>query len=252
MFLDLSSVASVFLPYFLSVHFFLKTTFEDVFPAEATSVEEYLQQVHEMVMVSAIQEAQKDNLRSFNDYMMQVLEDDWQKEKRDFLQSLSRLSTLPRTSSGALSTVVSRPGQMVSSVSTPQVSIGRSSMEIVPLANKSVLEKKASVYADVLRDLNNARVRGLPFKPAAAFKHTYESLGLEASGGKSVSMQKIWHLIQSLMGEDSVIQQKVSRKMSLVNGARRHLEWGHEKYIMEMIQSHPAQAALGGVVGNLE
>ncbi|KAJ4971433.1 hypothetical protein NE237_004532 [Protea cynaroides] len=232
--------------------FQLKTTFEDVFPAEATSVEEYLQQVHEMVMVSAIQEAQKDNLRSFNDYMMQVLEDDWQKEKRDFLQSLSQLSTLPRTSSGALSTVVRRPGQMVSSVSTPQVSIGRSSMEIVPLANKSVLEKKASVYADVVRDLNNARVRGLPFKPAAAFKHTYESLGLEASGGKSVSMQKIWHLIQSLMGEDSVIQQKVSRKMSLVNGARRHLEWGHEKYIMETIQSHPAQAALGGVVGNLE
>ena len=40
--------------------FELKTTFEDVFPAEATSVEEYLQQVHEMEMVSAIQEAQKD------------------------------------------------------------------------------------------------------------------------------------------------------------------------------------------------
>lgn len=31
-------------------------------------------QVHEMAVVSSIQEAQKDNLRSFNDYMMQVLE----------------------------------------------------------------------------------------------------------------------------------------------------------------------------------
>jgi len=31
-------------------------------------------QVHEMAMVSAVQEAQKDNLRSFNDYMMKVLE----------------------------------------------------------------------------------------------------------------------------------------------------------------------------------
>ncbi|XP_020258060.1 nuclear pore complex protein NUP93A-like [Asparagus officinalis] len=54
--------------------FELKTTFEDVFPSEATTVEEYLQQVHEMAMVSSIQEAQKDNLRSFNEYMMQVLE----------------------------------------------------------------------------------------------------------------------------------------------------------------------------------
>ena len=31
-------------------------------------------QVHEMAMVSAIQEAQRDNLRSFNDYMMKVLQ----------------------------------------------------------------------------------------------------------------------------------------------------------------------------------
>lgn len=31
-------------------------------------------QVHEMAMVSAIQEAQKDNLSSFNDYMMTVLQ----------------------------------------------------------------------------------------------------------------------------------------------------------------------------------
>lgn len=46
---------------------------------------------------------------------------------------------------------------------------------------------------------------------------------------------------QSLAGENSVIQQKVSRKMSLIIGARRHLEWGHEKYIMDIIQSHPAQ-----------
>jgi nuclear pore complex protein Nup93 len=77
----------------------LQTTFEDVFPSEATTIEEYLQQVHsnfpltrlttlfymdykhslhfqlhEVAIVSSIQEAQKDNLRSFNNYMMQVLE----------------------------------------------------------------------------------------------------------------------------------------------------------------------------------
>ena len=33
-----------------------------------------MHQVHEMAMVSAVQEAQKDNLRSFNDYMLKVLE----------------------------------------------------------------------------------------------------------------------------------------------------------------------------------
>ncbi|KAL5807650.1 hypothetical protein ACOSQ3_028341 [Xanthoceras sorbifolium] len=232
--------------------FELKTTFEDVFPAEATSVEEYLQQVHEVAMVSAIQEAQKDNLRSFNDYMMKVLEEDWQKEKRDFLQSLSRISTLPKTNTIDTSTGGTLPGQIASMTSSPRVSSGPSNMELVALANKPILEKKATVYAEIVKNLNNARERGLPFKPAAAFKGAYESLCLETSGGKSVNMQKIWHLLQTLMGEDVTLERSVSRKMSLVIGARRHLECGHEKYIKDTIQSHPAQAALGGSVGNLQ
>ncbi|KAI3935522.1 hypothetical protein MKW92_008632 [Papaver armeniacum] len=232
--------------------FELKTKFEDVFPAEATSVEEYLQQVHEMAMVTAIQEAQKDNVRSFNDYMVKVLEEDWQKEKWDFLQGLSRLSTLPRAS-GSVGTVINRPGEMASITSSPRVSTGTTGMELVPSANnKPTLEMKASVYAEVVRKLNDARERALPFKPATAFRGAYETLGLDVSGGKSVTMQKIWHLIQALVGEDSAVKHNVSRKMSLVIGARRHLERGHEKYILDTIQSHPAQAALGGVVGNLQ
>ncbi|KAJ8900130.1 hypothetical protein K2173_024246 [Erythroxylum novogranatense] len=229
--------------------FELKTTFEDVFSTEATSIEEYLQQVHEMAMVSAIQEAQKDNLRSFNDYMMKVLEEDWQKEKRDFLQSLNRISTLPRTnlvdSSGP-----THPGQLMSITSSSQVSSGRSDMKLI--ANKPIVEKKASAYAAVVKNLNNARERGLIFKPATAFKVVYESLGLETSAGKSVNMQKIWHLIQTLLGENSSVQWNFPRKISLVLGARRHLEWGHEKYMMDTIQSHLAQASLGGAVGNLQ
>ncbi|KAJ0797914.1 putative nucleoporin interacting component [Helianthus annuus] len=232
--------------------FELKTTFEDVFPAEATSVEEYLQQVHEMAMVSAVQEAQKDNLRNFSDYMMTVLEDDWQKEKRDFLHSMSRISTLPRTNVNESSFGASRSGPILSLTSSPHVSSGPSSMELVPIADKPAIDKKAEAYAEVVRTLNDARQRGLTFKPATAFKSAYESLGLDSSGGKSVTMGKIWHLVQTLLGENSSVPRNVSKKMSLVIGARRHLELGHEKYIMEMIQSHPAQAALGGVVGNLQ
>lgn len=43
------------------------------------------------------------------------------------------------------------------------------------------------------------------------------------------------------MGEDPTVQRSNSRRMSIVMGARRHLEWGHEKYVMDMIHSHPAQ-----------
>ncbi|GAV83483.1 LOW QUALITY PROTEIN: Nic96 domain-containing protein [Cephalotus follicularis] len=175
--------------------FELKTTFEDVFPAEATSVEEYMQQVHEMALVLSIQEAQKDNLRSFNDYMMEVLEDDWQKEKRDFLQSLSRISTLPKINMIDTGSGDARLGPMVSVAPSPHVSSGPSGLEVLPLGNKPIIETKALVYAEVVKNLNNARERGLPFKPATAFKGVCEGLDREASGGKSVDMQKIWHLI---------------------------------------------------------
>ncbi|KAK6151314.1 hypothetical protein DH2020_013949 [Rehmannia glutinosa] len=170
------------------------------FELKATVVEEYLQQVHEMAMLSAVQEAQKDNLRSFNDYMMSVLEEDWQKEKRDFLQSLSRISTLPRTNIRDSSSGVSRQGQIVPMTSSLAISSSPSSMEPALLANKPVIEKKAATYGEVVKNLNSARQHGLPFKPAAAFRNAYESLKLDSSGAKSVSMLKIWHLVMAALG----------------------------------------------------
>lgn len=91
-------------------------------------------------------------------------QEDWQKEKRDFLQSLSRISTLPKTNIIDTSNVCARPGQIVSVASSPQVSSGTRGMEIVPLASKPIVEKKASVYADVVKNMNKARESGLPFK----------------------------------------------------------------------------------------
>lgn len=178
-----------------------------------------------MAMVSAVQEAQKDNLRSFNDYMMKVLEvsvilsfilyylesllcvtqitinkviidgmfidraqssyclvefnlwqEDWQKEKRDFLQSLSRISTLPKMNITDTSNVSTRPGHIVSVASSPQVSSGTRGMEVVPLASKPIVEKKASVYAEVVKVLNKARECGLPFKVRAPLSLTLFNL----------------------------------------------------------------------------
>lgn len=96
-----------------------------------------------------------------------VLQDDWQKEKRDFLQSLSRLSALPRTNSNAVSTGVTRPGQLT--LTSSQVSVSPSSMELMPVANKPIVEKKASAYSEVTRNLNDARENGLPFKVSLHF-----------------------------------------------------------------------------------
>lgn len=42
-----------------------------------------------------------------------------------------------------------------------------SMMELAPLAEKSIAEKKAAVYGQTVKTLNDARVRGLPFKVRA-------------------------------------------------------------------------------------
>ncbi|KAH9307979.1 hypothetical protein KI387_035890, partial [Taxus chinensis] len=232
--------------------FELRTTFEDVFPVDAASVEEHVQQVHEMAMLSAIQAAQRDNLRNFDNYMLQVLEDDWQKEKQDFLHNLSRLPTTSKTNDGISSAGISQSVRRSSVATTTHLSQGAQSMDLVPATEKPFLEKKASAYADVVRNLNAARERGLPFKVATAFKTAYEELASETSGSKSVSMEKIWNLLQALLGEDKEAPKNLSRKMVMVIGARRHLESGYEKYILDTIHSHAAQAALGGATGNLQ
>lgn len=87
-------------------------------------------------------------------------QEDWQKEKRDFLQSLSRIATLPRANVGDSSTGGRHHGQIVSVTSRAQVSSGTSSMELAPLADKPLIEKKAAVYAETLKTLNDARQRG--------------------------------------------------------------------------------------------
>lgn len=96
--------------------------------------------------------------------MFDFLQDDWQKEKRDFLQGLSRISTLPRSNTGEASNAITRSGQIVSVASTPLALSGPSNMEIIPHNNKPIEEKKASVYAEAVKSLNSSRERASSFK----------------------------------------------------------------------------------------
>lgn len=105
----------------------LKTSYEDVFQVESSSVDEYLQQVHEMTVVTAIQvrrksqstrkgmqrvdccrqtycagllprsgthvqffgaqEAQQESVAAFNSFMSECMESDWAACKRQFFDA---------------------------------------------------------------------------------------------------------------------------------------------------------------------
>lgn len=52
---------------------------------------------------------------------------------------------------------------MPPSTSSPHASSGLPSAGVMPIPNKTIIENKSSVYAGVVRDLNEARGRSLPF-----------------------------------------------------------------------------------------
>jgi nuclear pore complex protein Nup93 len=78
------------------------------------------------------------------------------------LQSLSRLSTLPKRNTN-LAGGLSRHALMPTSASSPQASSGLPAAEVMPIPNKTIIDSKSSVYAGVVKDLNDARGRSLPF-----------------------------------------------------------------------------------------
>ena len=55
-----------------------------------------------------------------------------------------------------------------------------------------------------LKSLNDYMMKVMD-KLATAFKSAYDNLSLETSGGKSANIQKIWHLMQTLMVEDTIV-----------------------------------------------
>lgn len=80
------------------------------------------------------------------------------------MQNLNRLASLPRINTGISSNVPNRAAQISSKESSPQVFGGPSTINLISLGNKPVIERKASVYSETARILNDTRGRGLPFK----------------------------------------------------------------------------------------
>ncbi|CAI5514845.1 unnamed protein product [Closterium sp. Naga37s-1] len=273
-----------------SVH--LKTTFEDVLPVDAGSVEEYLTQVHETSLVMAVQAAVRENTSSFDSFMARAIQDDWQRDKRDLLHGLTRLnpSSFPSsfstgaagaagagTVAAAAGGIAGTPGkaqQRFLSAMSPRSAAAASPAAAAGFASpggggRAVGEAREVAYAQVVGELNAAAEQGVVVKVATAMAAAYErATGGEVRGEEqqSVGTRQIWQLVQSLLGEDEQQQSGASLspspsssgapflrgdRMSMVVGARRHLEKGHAQYMLNVIQSHPNEASLGGSTGSL-
>ena len=98
-----------------------------------------------------------------------LFQDEWQKEKRDFLHTLSRL---PLT----LAPIVSTPSsakQTQRSQIVPYSAKSSQDMQISESVQNTYQERKAAAYAVVVVKLNESRERGIPFNVSFFLEKVY-------------------------------------------------------------------------------
>mmetsp|Transcript_43856 Transcript_43856/g.139751 ORF Transcript_43856/g.139751 Transcript_43856/m.139751 type:complete len:880 (+) Transcript_43856:120-2759(+) len=227
--------------------FELKTTYDDVLPVEATTVDEYLRQVHEMSILSAIAEAQQDTLVGFDDYMADCIEQDWAKEKRLLMHTYGR-GLAPSAAAGQATPAspARRPAPspyagVPATPLTPRSPFGGAGNAAVGAAYLS--HPRASAYAAATKELNSATVMGSDISAV----DTYGNAALAGGGSPIV---QCWRVLSSVVREAGGAEGQALVR-NLVRGSLRHLEGGYEQYMTDVIRKNPVQAALGGGVGRL-
>eukprot|EP00898_Chlorokybus_atmophyticus_P001151 jgi/Chlat1/2036/Chrsp159S02326 len=197
--------------------FELRASVDDVFPIDhtPTSLPEYLKHLHQATLLTAIHQAQALANERFEAFMANAMRRDYDKEKRQFLQSFGRLLASPSVPTSTSVQAVPTPG---------------------------AAPTKAAAYAQAVKSLNQAVTSGQQFEVVSS---CLEASTMGVSRDQAAALTNVWRLLDCLVnGADSVLGQ--------VRGARSFLEQGHVQYIMDVINSHPSQARLGGATSTID
>ncbi|GLC39227.1 hypothetical protein PLESTM_000866000 [Pleodorina starrii] len=208
-------------------------TIEDVFHAETSSVEEYLQQVEEATLLAAIQQ---ESVASFEAYMEQCMSRDWAANKRRLFGLIA-----PSGTPGGPQPLIGRSGtgdggQVFSSQA---LRLSPKEAAYVELVKKMAVAAGSHAGGPAGLDV----VRG--FKEAC---EKYE----DKPAGQDFPMSSIWGLLASVLGEAR--RRNVTPSAggggqryvdALVAGARKHLEEGHQRHMRATITRYKLVAERG-------
>jgi len=100
------------------------------------------------------------------------MQDDWMKEKREFLNNLSRLPHAPSNvgNQGASANAI-QPYQGSTAITPLRLQDTPRGSEPVSSTQQNMDSRKAAAYANVVTRLNEARERSLPFKVSLGLCH---------------------------------------------------------------------------------
>jgi len=100
------------------------------------------------------------------------MQDDWMKEKREFLNNLSRLPQAPSNKGNqGVSANAIQPYQGSTAITPLRLQDTPRGSESVSATQQNLDLRKSSAYANVVTRLNEARERSLPFKVSVGCCH---------------------------------------------------------------------------------
>lgn len=204
--------------------FELRPSYEDVFRVDTASVGEYLQQVHETIAATAVQEVQRNAVSAFESHMDACMESGWAREKRALLDSVEPFSAAAAPLAAGLH---------------PPAAVGAAH------GGGALLRGRASKYAETVRKINAALASGQRYEAVADFAAACAD---DTGGDRRTTMLRLWQVLQRQL--DGVYSLPASarsqREALLVSGARKYLEENFVAYMQQVVQTHRTAAALGG------
>mmetsp|Transcript_31486 Transcript_31486/g.59180 ORF Transcript_31486/g.59180 Transcript_31486/m.59180 type:complete len:867 (-) Transcript_31486:321-2921(-) len=226
--------------------FEMQTTFDDVFPVEGTTVEEYLDQVHSMTLLSAIEKEHQNAVDDFQNFMLACADADWEKRRHGY--------SFGGNAAASAMFHAAEPTAMHTTPTprTPGTKVFGSSSKVTaftpggappPSPFARLGGERPEAYFKVVRSMNDARLQGARFDAAKAFADAAAATGAAAGADLQTSVGSLWLLLSSMLANESGGE---ATPGSLVRGARKHLEAGHAAYMLDVIRKHAQVARLGG------
>eukprot|EP00798_Chlamydomonas_sp_ICE-L_P020446 gene20446-27235_t len=224
-------------------------TIEDVFHADTRSVEDYLKQVEESTILSAIQESQNDTVTSFESYMEDCMTRDWASNKQQLFGLIAPHSgSLQSANYGA--GAFAQPGASLQSANYGAGAFaqpGGGGAVASAASGPLRLAAKEQAYVDVIRRANQAAANGdLSFNLVSDFTSACKS---NDDKTHETSMGACWALLGDMLGEAHSRgvppAPAAPFAQSMLQGAKKHLERGHAQHMRNTLLRHKLQAERG-------
>ncbi|WIA40386.1 hypothetical protein OEZ86_013748 [Tetradesmus obliquus] len=213
----------------------LQPTLEDVFHADTTSVEDYLQQIQDMTILTAIQEAQQDTIMSFESYMSDCMNRDWANDKAGLFSSVAPFTGL------------SAGGSALGGLSFGSLARG----DTGAFAGGAKLGPQEQAYVAVVKQLTAAAAAaagggGAQPDPITAFGAACEQY---EDKSPDTLMSNCWKLLGDILsiaqGKGATPAQGTGYVEMLLQGGRNHLQSGFAAHMRSVVSRHRSTAQRG-------